>query len=170
MAKRGFGEVERGTNARTRKTTGYRARYWAPDLNRYQKTFSTKLDAEAWLSAEEALIARDAWTAPAQRDAARAAKAVTVAQYAMGYVDRREAAGRAPRTIDEYRRYVSRFIEGDLIGTTPVSEVTRADGGAWHQRVLQATGKTMAGRVYSFLSSVFNDASAAGCSASTRYR
>jgi len=116
VAKRGFGRraQDERSHPERRRATG---RCWAPDLNRYQKTFSTKLDAEAWLSAEEALIARDAWTAPAQRDAARAAKAVTVAQYAMGYVDRREAAGTAPRTIDEFRRYLSHFVEGDLIGS-----------------------------------------------------
>jgi len=175
VAKRGFGEVERRKNARTKRTTGYRARYHGPDLNRHQRTFTTKVDAEAWLSAEESLIARGAWTAPAERQAARAARAVTVAEWATSYVDKREVAGKAPKTIQEYRRYVARFIEGDPIGTKAVSTVTRSDGDAWYQRVLQSTGKTdpetgevkasgktMAGRVYSFLSSVFNEAVAGG--------
>jgi len=51
---------------------------------------------------------------------------------------------------------------GDQIGALPVSDVTRAQGEAWHGRVLLTTGKTMAGRVNSFMSSVFNEASRAG--------
>ena len=160
--KRGFGEVERRKNARTGKVTGYRARYWGPDLLRYQKTFTTKLDAEAWLSAEESLVARQRWTAPAQREAARAARAVTVIEYARSYVDRGEAQHLAPKTLEEYRRYIERFISTDPLGAMPLPDVKRADGEAWHGRVLQATGSTLAGRAYSFLSSVFNEGVRAG--------
>jgi integrase len=162
MARRGFGEVERRKNARTGKTTGYRARYWGPDLERYSRTFTTKQDAEAWLASEESLIARGTWTAPPLREAARAARAITVAEYATAYIHKREAAGRAPKTIQEYRRYVARFIDADPIGKVIVPEVTREHGEAWHLRLLEATGTTMAGRVYSLLSSVFNEAQRAG--------
>lgn len=162
VVKRGFGEIERRKNARNGKVTGYRARYWGPDLARHSQTFTAKMDAEAWLSAEEAMIARGVWTAPAARKAEQTARAVTVLEYANAYVDKREAHGKAPTTIQEYRRYVQRFVEMDQIGAVPVSDVTRAEGEAWHGRVLQGTGKTMAGRVYSFMASVFNEGARAG--------
>jgi hypothetical protein len=52
--KRGFGMVERRKNARTGRTTGFRARYVGPDTAKHSLTFSAKVDAEAWLSREEA--------------------------------------------------------------------------------------------------------------------
>ena len=56
--RRAFGEVERRTNA---SGVSYRARYAMPDGTRYSRSFQTKMDAEAWLSTERALIDRDEW-------------------------------------------------------------------------------------------------------------
>jgi hypothetical protein len=66
-SRRGFGQTERSKNARTGKTTGWRARYLGPDKQRYSQTFTTKLDAEHWLYSEESLIAREEWLPPNQR-------------------------------------------------------------------------------------------------------
>ncbi len=63
-SRRGFGNTERRKNARTGKTTGWRARYFGPDEGRYHQTFTTKIDAEAWLHSEEALIARGSGSRP----------------------------------------------------------------------------------------------------------
>src|SRR5690606_33841828 len=38
-SRRGFGNTERRKNARTGKTTGWRARYFGPDEGRYHQTF-----------------------------------------------------------------------------------------------------------------------------------
>ncbi|NNU28661.1 hypothetical protein [Isoptericola sediminis] len=35
---------------------------------------------------------------------------------ATAYVDKREAQGKAPTKLQEYRRYVQRFVENDPIG------------------------------------------------------
>jgi hypothetical protein len=62
--KRGLGMIERRTSASTGTTTGYRARYMGPDLQRHSRTFTAKRDAEAWLAIEERLISRDEWRPP----------------------------------------------------------------------------------------------------------
>src|SRR3954453_3180240 len=58
--RRGFGEVERRVS-RSGEVT-YRARYAMPDGSRFSRTLASKMDAEAWLSAERALIDRDSWS------------------------------------------------------------------------------------------------------------
>src|SRR4051794_26705963 len=48
-SRRGFGEVERRVSKAG--SVAYRARFAMPDGTRYSRTFTTKLDAEAWLAA-----------------------------------------------------------------------------------------------------------------------
>ncbi len=40
------------------------------DRTRYSPTLTTKMDAEAWLAAEGALIDRDSWSSPPARQEA----------------------------------------------------------------------------------------------------
>ena len=60
--KRAFGEIARLPSRR------FRARYTGPDYRRHSApiTFVTKLDAEAWLVAQDRAISRGEWKPPAQ--------------------------------------------------------------------------------------------------------
>jgi hypothetical protein len=101
--RRAFGEVERRTNA---SGVSYRARYAMPDGTRYSRSFQTKMDAEAWLSTERALIDRDEWSPPAARKAAaerreREAATNTVRAFSKRYLlsaacDRTQCAATSP--------------------------------------------------------------------------
>ncbi|HET9127028.1 MAG TPA: hypothetical protein VFN73_03035, partial [Propionibacteriaceae bacterium] len=63
--KRSFGAIRRLPSKR------YQASYIGPDLARHNaaETFTSKVDAEGWLSAERRLIEWDEWSPPAQRRA-----------------------------------------------------------------------------------------------------
>ncbi|MFI2488518.1 tyrosine-type recombinase/integrase [Promicromonospora kroppenstedtii] len=150
--KRGFGMVERRKNARTGRTTGFRARYVGPDTAKHSLTFTAKVDAEAWLSREEGLIARGEWTPPGWR---AAAVSITVDQYAERNLALRHLS---PRSREEYDRYRERFITDKPIGRAGLRSVTSLDVTAWLTDVRASTGPTMAARVYGFLSSIFNAA------------
>lgn len=150
--RRGFGVIERRTNAQTGKTTGYRARYTGPDTFRHSRTFTVKRDAEAWLAIEERLIARDEWRPPRLR---AQPTSVTVLEYAVKNLELRRLS---PRTAEEYQAYLRRFVEGQPLGRMPMASVTSATIGAWLTHVRASTGASMAARVYSFVSSAFNAA------------
>ena len=63
--RRGWGTVKR----RTPKSGRYRASYIGPDGKRYaaDHTYAAKVDADAWLSSERALITAGVWTPPTDR-------------------------------------------------------------------------------------------------------
>ncbi|MFJ3406735.1 tyrosine-type recombinase/integrase [Promicromonospora sp. NPDC090134] len=143
--------VERRKNARTGKTTGFRARYVGPDTAKHSLPFAAKVDAEAWLSREEGLIARGEWTPPAWRTVA---VTITVDEYAEQNLALRRLS---PRSREEYDRYRERFITDKPIGRVGLRSVTSLDVAAWLTEVRASTGPTMAARVYGFLSS-FNAA------------
>ncbi|WP_324650888.1 tyrosine-type recombinase/integrase [Georgenia sp. H159] len=151
-SRRGFGNTERRKNARTGKTTGWRARYFGPDGGRYHQTFTTKLDAEAWLHCEEALIARGEWLPPDQRVSR---VTVTLNEYIAANLSLRDLA---PRTREEYESYVERFLAHDELGRKSLRAISARDITSWYTRLQDQTGKTMTARVYGFLSSVFNAA------------
>src|SRR6185312_16637413 len=72
----GFGAVDRLPSGR------YRARYVGPDGRRRTKVFGTsKADARAWLSTQQADVVRKSWRAP---EASRR----TVGEYAEDYLAR----------------------------------------------------------------------------------
>ena len=108
--RRGFGEVERRRSAAGVVT--YRARYAMPDGSRHSRTFTTKMDAEAWLAAERTLVDREEWIPPKARQVAqeqrrREAAFNTVAGFAERYlVDR----GLRPNTIRTYRQLLNTRI------------------------------------------------------------
>ncbi len=151
-SRRGFGQTERRTNAKTGKTTGWRARYLGPDKVRYGATFTTKIDAERWLYAEESLVAQGKWVAPNLRVAERS---MSLNEYAEINLPLRTLA---PRTREEYEGYLRRFVTSDPLGAKPLRAVTSADVAEWLTRVRSSTGPGMASRTYSFVSSLFNAA------------
>src|SRR6478736_431902 len=105
--RRGFGEVERRVSAAGSVT--YRARYAMPDGTRYSRTLATRMDAEAWLIAERALIDRDEWRPPQARRAAeeqrqREAAFNTVEGFANRYLAERSLR---PTTVRGYRKLLA---------------------------------------------------------------
>jgi hypothetical protein len=90
--RRAFGEIERRVGKSG--TVSYRARYALPDGTRFSRTFATKLNADAWLSAERSLLDKGTWTTPearrlAQDQQAMAASLNTVGRFAERYLRER---------------------------------------------------------------------------------
>ncbi|MEO5661659.1 MAG: site-specific integrase [Nocardioides sp.] len=128
--RRGFGEVERRVSA-TGKVT-HRARYAMPDGNRYARTLTSKMDAEAWLAAERVLVDREEWTPPRARQEAEstrraAATRNTVGSFAERYVLER---GLRPNTQRNYRQLLrSRILP--YFGEMPLIDVTLSEIKQW---------------------------------------
>jgi len=141
--RRGFGEVERRVSAAGRVT--YRARYAMPDGNRYSRTLGTRMDAEAWLVGERALIDHDEWTPPQARRAAeekrqREAAFNTVEGFAARYLTERVLR---PTTIRGYRKLLaSRILP--YFAQTPLREVTLTEIKRWRSSLDPATTATNA--------------------------
>ena len=140
--RRGFGEIERRTSA---SGVSHRARYAMPDGTRYSRSFRTKVDAEAWLTAERALIDHDEWTPPAVRKMAaeqreREALTNTVASFARRYLKER---GLRPNTVNGYQSLLSsRSLP--YFGETPLRDVTLSGIKAWRASLDPATESTNA--------------------------
>lgn len=100
---RGFGHVRKLPSKR------FQASYLGPDGLRHlaSETFTTKLDAEGWLAAENRLVASGDWRSPAARRAAQTAARVTLADYADTWLRQRSLK---PRTVALYRDLLDRRI------------------------------------------------------------
>ncbi len=141
--RRGFGEVERRVSRSGQVT--YRARYAMSDGVRHSRTLATKMDAEAWLAAERALIDRDQWTSPqARKEAAerrlREAESNTLQSFAERYLAER---GLRPNTVRGYRA----LLKGQILpffGDAPLHEVTLAQIKAWRASLDPAKESTNA--------------------------
>ena len=141
--RRGFGEVERRVS-RSGEVT-YRARYAMPDGSRYSRTLATKMDAEAWLAAERALIDRDSWSPPRARQEAverRQREAVfnTVGGFAERYLAERSLR---PNTLSGYRQ----LLDSRILPTfrdTPLVDVSLAGIKSWRASLDPETEATNA--------------------------
>ncbi len=105
--KRSFGAIRRLPSKR------YQASYIGLDMVRYnaEHTFSSRMDAEGWLSSEKRLLELDLWEPPPQRRAKRRLISLTFGDYAEEWLPQRTAArGLKPKTVSEYRRYLDRLI------------------------------------------------------------
>ncbi len=110
----------------------YRARYALPDGSRFSRTFGTKVDAEAWLANERALLDRENWTAPAERQAARLRRETdaarsTLAGFSEWYLSHRQLR---PTTYRNYHRLLQSVILPRL-GATPLQQITLTDIKLW---------------------------------------
>lgn len=141
--RRGFGEIERRVS-RSGEVT-YRARYAMPDGTRYSRTLATKMDGEAWLAAERALVDRDIWTPPRAREEAHArhqreAAFNTVGGYAERYLAERDLR---PNTLTGYRQLLnSRILP--TFRNIPLVDVTLADIKSWRGSLDPETDATNA--------------------------
>jgi integrase len=128
--RRGFGEIERRTSTAGRAS--YRARYALPDGTRYSRTFGTKVDAEAWLANENALLSKDDWTSPEARKADQARREAdaarnTLATFSDWYLAERPLR---PNTRRQYRLLLDAVIL-PVLGTMPMQSITLTDIKAW---------------------------------------
>ena len=154
--RRGFGEVERRRSAAGKVT--YRARYAMPDGTRYSRTLGTKLDAEAWLASERALVDREVWTPPKARQAAQAKREAaaafnTVAGFSERYLAER---GLRPTTIKGYRTLLATRVL-PVFGERRLSEVTLSDIKTWRAALDPETQATNAA-AYRLLRSILQAA------------
>jgi integrase len=97
----------------------YQANYVGPDLVRHNAptTFTTKMDAEAWLHAERRSMELGTWVAPVIRVAQKKAKTVTLGDYAQTWIDQRHVK---PRTRIGYQALLDRHIVPGL-GRVPLN-------------------------------------------------
>jgi integrase len=108
----------------------YQANYVGPDLARHNapSTFTTKMDAEAWLHAERRSVEHGAWVAPALRVAEKKAKAITLGEYADTWLEHRNVKH---RTRSMYRDLLRLHIKPRL-GRVPLKNITPETIRAWY--------------------------------------
>ncbi|WP_046318319.1 site-specific integrase [Mycobacterium sp. UM_Kg1] len=124
-------------------------RYYAPS------TYTTKMDAEGWLSNERKLIELGEWTPPESRQAARAARTVSVRDYAETWLSQRDLT---PKTRHLYRDLLDRRILPTL-GGQMLRAVTPADVRAWWVALnAEKATPTRNTHAYQLLKTIFNTA------------
>lgn len=148
MARRSWGTIRR-TPA---KATRYQASYVGPDLARHTApfTFTSKLDAERWLSDERRLIERLEWTPPGDRlDDWRGNK---FGDYAEGWLKTRPLK---PRTKKGYEELLS----GPLSEFKPLTmrAITPERVRGWYAK-MGASKPTRRAHAYGLLHAIFNTA------------
>jgi hypothetical protein len=129
-----------------------------PDGTRYSRTLATRMDADAWLVAERALIDRDEWTPPHVRRAAeekrqRDAAFNTVAGFAERYLTDRSLR---PTTVRGYRKLLANRIL-PYFGETPLTEVSLTEIKRWRSALDPTTEATNAA-AYRLLRSLLQSA------------
>jgi integrase len=133
------------------------ASYITDDGRRYYatRTYDTRMDAERWLAGERKLIDLGEWTPPETRAAAKAARTITVREYAEQWLPQRDLT---PKTRNLYRELLDSRILPSL-GDEMLRAVTPAMVRAWWvdlgQRKATPTRNTHA---YQLLSTIFNTA------------
>ncbi len=135
--KRGFGSIRRLPSG------SFQARYAGPsgDLVAAPVTFSSRIDAEAWLHSERRLLVEpEVWKAPKVRleEARReeeARRLPTFETYAERWIhNRRNSRGEPlrPSTRDKYLSSLRVHVY-PTFGDTPLDEITRASVREWHE-------------------------------------
>ena len=145
MGKRRFGRVRRLPSGR------WQARYPAPDGTDRPAadTFSTKTDADIWLTMKEAEIRQGDWIDPD-------AGTVLVSEYSATWID--ERPGLRPKTIRLYRYLLRAHITPHLDHVT-IAEVTLARVRRWRKKLLDSgVSEVTAAKAYRLLRAIFNTA------------
>jgi integrase len=147
MARRSWGKLRKLPSGK------WQASYVGPDLLRHaaKATYTSKIDAEGWLSDERRLVEHGAWVPPAQREAERLAGGVTVSDFAKQWVQQRPLK---PRTRVGYESTLARFITDEPLGRLPLHNVTPAAVRAWFAS-LSGSKPTARAHAYQLLHSVF---------------
>lgn len=137
-------------------------------------TFTTRLDAEAWLASEQRLISAGTWTPPAVRHRARLEAEQrtlpTFKDYAEAWIagrrNGRTGEALAPRTAEHYRKLLSDYLS-PAFGGRLITDVTAADVTAWFEEFTpkakrhqgkRTQGETTRAHAYSLGRAIFNTA------------
>ncbi|MGO9155260.1 tyrosine-type recombinase/integrase [Mycobacterium sp.] len=123
--RRGWGKLRELPSGR------WHASYiWPPELDRHNApiTYSSKMDAEAWLASERRLIEQGTWTAPRLRVEASLNRGKTLGQYASDWIETRNVK---PRTKIGYESLLKGHIEKKL-GNQPLSTLTSDTIRRWY--------------------------------------
>ena len=145
-ARRTFGRIRKLPSAL------YQAGYVGPDLDTHyaEHTFSAKIDAEAWLAAERALVEKPGWMAPkARRAFEEANRPPTVDEYAAGWIHSRDLK---PRTRALYETLLEKHISPAL-GDRLLPDVTPTVVRQWHTAI-GPNRPTQRAHAYSLLRSI----------------
>ncbi|GMA96919.1 putative prophage phiRv2 integrase [Pseudolysinimonas kribbensis] len=137
----------------------YRARYVGPDGLKHSapSTFTTKIDADAWLASQRVAIDRGEWT-PATTTASHAAQAdrsQTFLDYATKWISTRTNASGEPlrhRTRDEYVRLLATVLQP--LADIPLASMKASTVRDWYSELIASGRKTTASRAYGFARSV----------------
>lgn len=113
------------------------------------RTYTEKIDAEGWLSAERRLVELGTWTPPAQRAAERKAEVLTLETYGDTWIKERRLT---ERTRQEYRSKFDRLIKPTL-GPMPLGGLTAATVRTWYA-ALGEEHPTRNAHVYALLHSI----------------
>lgn len=143
--RRGFGYIRRLPSKR------YQASYIGPDLARHtaSNTFESKIDAEAWLSAERLLISLESWTPAEFRKAkAKANRPVVFGEYAEVWLKDRELK---PRTRTHYQSLLEKQLSPWNLVT--VKDIRPEMVREWHSS-LDSTRPTLRAHSYGLLRAI----------------
>lgn len=141
--RREFGTVRQLPSGR------WQARYWAPDGSRRTapETFSTRTDAQTWLTLTQADIERKHWVDPD-------AGAVNFAAYAVQWVEER---GLSATTEELYRRLLRLHLL-PTFASVNLDDITPPGVRTWRAERLEATGATTVAKSYRLLKAIMETA------------
>jgi integrase len=149
MGKRGFATITQMRSGR------YQVRYTAPSGQRLTagKTFTARVDAEAWVTDKRREIDRGTW-----RDPEDMPERITFGAYAARWLEGRQVAGRPIK--ERTRAHYQAILDDHLLDTFRaklVSAIRPKDIREWYARTL--TDKpTMRSHAYSLLRTIFASA------------
>lgn len=154
--RRSFGRIRQRSSGR------WQAAYTGPDGIVYPAptTFAAKIDAEAWLTDRRREIDRELWSPPATAEQTKKArkKAVTFADYAQAWIDKRMVKGQPlkPRTKAHYSKLLEQHIN-PTFGSNAVANISREAVDRWY-RNLAPDAPTMRAHAYSLLRTILETA------------
>jgi integrase len=139
------------------KSGRYQASYIGPDLRRHfaPVTFSSKMNAEAWLAKEKDLIEKATynqdyvWQPPEARKLEKKAQALTLAEYSALWIEQRKLK---PRTRIGYQASLRNHIEPKL-GRIAIRDLTPAAVRSWFSS-LGTANPTRNGHAYGLLHAI----------------
>lgn len=146
--KRAFGEISRLPSGR------FRARYTGPDLARHSapSTFVARMDAEAWLVAQERAISRGEWQPPVIESRQAMQAPPTLSEYAATVVGRRRLR---PATEALYAKLLRLAILPTFAGRQ-LADITSAEVTAWYASMRSTP--TQQANAYGLLKSILKEA------------
>ena len=155
-AKRSFGSV------RHLPSGNYQARYTGPDTARHTSpiTYTTKMDAEAWLVDERRKISAGIWEAPTRvkPEVPETPAVLTFSGYAQTWLDGRLTKGQPlkPRTRHHYAALIASRLDPEL-GELPLDAISPTIVRGWYGSQ-DPNAPTMRAHAYALLRTIMGSA------------